>query len=72
MKLDAHPLVVAAAMGLLGPAALSSIGEEREGARVQEAWGAESTEEWFPGESSPDPAELHRVEIEWLKHRAQS
>ncbi|MEQ1507678.1 MAG: hypothetical protein ABMB14_35945 [Myxococcota bacterium] len=76
MKFDAHPMVVAAALGLLGPVAL--IDEEEDGESSGEcsecsesmaadkSWGEGHRLEWEPGDA-PDPAEFHRVEIEWLK-----
>ncbi len=68
MKFDAHPLVVAAAMGLLNPAALAAVGEEGEGFELHDAHvGEPPTEGWTPAAEPPDAAELHRVEIEWLK-----
>lgn len=67
MKLDAHPLVVAVAMGLLNPAALVDVDEDEE-SRIEQVTEdpGEHWERMFP---EPDPAELHRVEIEWLKHQ---
>ncbi|MCB9689545.1 MAG: hypothetical protein H6735_31195 [Alphaproteobacteria bacterium] len=64
MKLDAHPLVVAVAMGLLNPAALVDVEDDE--AIVEHVSADESWEPMFP---APDEAELHRVEIEWLKHQ---
>jgi hypothetical protein len=68
MKIDAHPLVVAVALGLLGPGVLLRDEEEREepceGCRDHDLEPAVSP--WEPG-PAPDPEEFHRVEIEWLK-----
>ena len=64
--MDAHPLVVAVALGLLGPAALASEDEEEEGAAHAASPPAGTHEvAWSPG-PAPDADELHRVEIEWL------
>ena len=70
MKLDAHPLVVAVALGLLGPAALASEDEEDEDvAHASSPLPASQHEPvWTPG-PAPDADEIHRVEIEWLKSR---
>ena len=67
MKLEAHPLVVAVALGLLGPGALVEE-DEQESEAPCSGCGDPNTAvaEWEPGEA-PDPAEFHRVEIEWLK-----
>jgi hypothetical protein len=72
MKIDAHPLVVAVALGLLGPGVLLREEEEREEPcegcpdHDHESEYAPTTAQWEPGEA-PDPEEFHRVEIEWLK-----
>ena len=69
MKLDAHPLVVAVALGLLGPAALASEDEEEGAAHASSPPPGPSSEvAWSPG-PAPDADEIHRVEIEWLKQR---
>jgi hypothetical protein len=69
MKLDAHPLVVAVALGLLGPAALASEDEDEGAAHASSPPEGSTTEtEWSPG-PPPDADEFHRVEIEWLKAR---
>lgn len=65
MKIDAHPLVVAVALGLLGPGVLIERDEEED----EPCAGCSESEpkaEWEPGDA-PDPEEFHRVEIEWLK-----
>jgi hypothetical protein len=68
MKIDAHPLVVAVALGLLGPGVLLREDEERdepcEGCQDHEL--DTNISQWEPG-PAPDPEEFHRVEIEWLK-----
>ncbi|MEQ1564595.1 MAG: hypothetical protein ABMA64_03070 [Myxococcota bacterium] len=61
MKFDAHPLVVAVALGLLGPGALV---EEERGEGCDSPLRCEG--EWEPGEA-PSADEFHRVELEWLK-----
>ena len=66
MKLEAHPLVVAVALGLLGPGALVEEDEPDTEAPCSDCEGRNSVAEWEPGEA-PDPEEFHRVEIEWLK-----
>jgi hypothetical protein len=69
MKVDAHPLVVAVALGMLGPAALLDEDDRDEA----ECLGCEleddkvvTTEGWQPG-PAPSADEFHRVELEWLK-----
>lgn len=73
MKIDAHPLVVAVALGLLGPGVLMERGEEGDdpftgcgGSEDPCSDDRDTRLEWEPGET-PDPEEFHRVEIEWLK-----
>jgi hypothetical protein len=61
MKVDAHPLMVAVALGFLGPAALA--GEDDDESPL--AFGiSDSTTEYEPG-PAPDADELQRVELEW-------
>lgn len=76
MKIAAHPLVVAVALGLVAPEAL----EERAtdgttGPRAVDhspaapdlaAHHEAPATEWSPAEL-PSAEELHRVELEWLK-----
>jgi hypothetical protein len=57
MKLDAHPLVVAVALGLLGPVALE--GEE------DEASAAANCGRCDADDGEPDTEEIARVEEEW-------
>jgi hypothetical protein len=64
MKLEAHPLVVAVALGLLGPGAL--VEEDEQDSETSCSGCSNAVAEWEPGEA-PDPEEFHRVEIEWLK-----
>jgi hypothetical protein len=66
LSLEAHPLVVAAALGLLGPAALAFEEEEEESAPCAGCPESAVAQEWEPG-PAPDPEEFHRVELEWLK-----
>lgn len=63
MKFDAHPLAVAVALGLLGPGVLETEDEHED---TEVADGHTRVVEYEPG-PMPDPDELHRVEIEWLK-----
>lgn len=65
MKLEVHPLVVAVALGLLGPGALVEEDESEE-VPCTGCGDSHTVTEWEPGEA-PDPDEFHRVEIEWLK-----
>ena len=72
MKVDAHPLLVAVALGLLGPAVLETE-DDRDDSETSLflktsdlELGESPTNDWDPG-MAPDAAELHRVEIEWLK-----
>jgi hypothetical protein len=62
MKLDAHPMVVAVALGLLGPGAL--IEEDDEATCASCADAAEPSASWEPG-PAPDPEEFHRVALAW-------
>jgi hypothetical protein len=67
MKLEAHPLVVAVALGLLGPGALVEDDEPEDSeTSCSGCPNTDAVAEWEPGEA-PDPDEFHRVEIEWLK-----
>lgn len=74
MKVAAHPLVVAVALGLIAPDALEAqpLMEPPECADCPDPGsfiGGSTTlevSEWAPGES-PSDEELHRVELEWLK-----
>ena len=68
MKLEAHPLVVAVALGLLGPGALVADEDDTDGASYNEDGDGPTTTvaEWEPG-VAPNAEEFHRVEIEWLK-----
>jgi hypothetical protein len=65
MKLNAHPMVVAVALGLLGPGAL--LGEDEEATCESSSGPAPTTtglDGWQPG-APPDPEEFHRVAVEW-------
>lgn len=66
MKLEAHPLVVAVALGLLGPGALVEEDDFDSDAPCSGCDDTNTVADWEPGEA-PDPEEFHRVEIEWLK-----
>jgi hypothetical protein len=68
MKLDAHPLVVAVALGLLGPGALAS--EEDEDSRAEACCPPSPDHDAFGDE--PDTDEIARVEREWATIRAGS
>jgi len=63
MKFDAHPMVVAVALGLLGPVALASEDEEE----------AETTASCLPTADGtadePDTDEIARVELAWSQLR---
>jgi hypothetical protein len=61
MKLDAHPLVVAVALGLLGPSALAS--EEDEESPAAACCPPPADDGAFGDE--PDTEEIARVEREW-------
>jgi hypothetical protein len=63
MKLDAHPIVVAVALGLLGPVALAAEDEDDEPAAASSP---PPDQEWG---SEPDTEEIARVELEWSKVR---
>lgn len=71
MKVAAHPLVVAVALGLLAPQALEAAAPEQpptchdDDDSVADDAGT-TTVVWEPGEA-PSPEEIHRVELEWLK-----
>jgi len=65
MKLDAHPLVVAVALGLLGPVALADEDEEETAAA---ACCPPPADEFAMGDE-PDTDEIARVELEWAKIR---
>ena len=67
MKLEAHPLLVAVALGLLGPSVLEEDDTEEVPCSGCGDDDNSAVAEWEPGEA-PDPDEFHRVEIEWLKH----
>jgi hypothetical protein len=67
MKLEAHPLLVAVALGLLGPGVLEEDDTEEVPCSGCGDDDKNAVAEWEPGEA-PDPEEFHRVEIEWLKH----
>jgi hypothetical protein len=62
MKLDAHPLVVAVALGLLGPGALD--GDEEEDPTCASCDRVEDP--YAPGDE-PDTDEIARVELEWSR-----
>lgn len=77
MKVAAHPLVVAAALGLLGPEALEGLGEEEEAPCV----GCSSEDSSNPPDDlgrveqtlftveAPSNEEMARVEDAWRKLR---
>ena len=69
MKVDAHPLLVAVALGLLGPAVLETEDDRDDSEtsltlKTGDLELGETTHDWDPGHA-PDAAELHRVELEW-------
>lgn len=69
MKFEAHPLVVAAALGLIGPGALiEDLDEDSEDQpeRIVEVDGWEP-DFGFGDLQAPAADEFHRVELEWLK-----
>lgn len=61
-RIAVHPLVVAAAFGLLGPAAMADDLDDGEFLSVDDG---SST----PGDVVVDPAEFARVEAEWFAVR---
>ncbi len=70
MKLDAHPLVVAVALGLLGPGALAS--EDDDEAPAAACGRPPCNEAGDPpgddaGDGAPDTDEIARAELEWAK-----
>lgn len=65
MKVAAHPLVVAVALGLLAPDALEAHPVEKTSPSA-DCPDAHSHSRWEPAEP-PSDEELHRVELEWLK-----
>ncbi len=74
MKVAAHPLMVAVALGLVAPSALEAVEEDdRERDRTLAPLFPEDDEirvtqpeAWEPGEA-PSADEFHRVELEWLR-----
>ncbi len=68
MKVVAHPLVVAVALGLLAPQALEAEAAEPTTTCLGDGdIGGEATSSvWEPSEA-PSAEEIHRVELEWLK-----
>jgi hypothetical protein len=64
MKLDAHPLIVAVALGMLGPGAL--VDDDGDDTELFSAGEDDKVATWEPG-PAPSPEEFHRVELEWLK-----
>lgn len=73
MKVVAHPMVVAVALGLLGPTALAQ--EEREDAAPDCASCGEDSNHFMMSEldmselAEPEEGEWHRVEQAWLEAR---
>jgi hypothetical protein len=63
MKLDAHPIVVAVALGLLGPVALA---EEEDDESAAAACCPPPTDDHAFGDE-PDTDEIARVEQEWAR-----
>jgi hypothetical protein len=66
MKVDAHPLLVAVALGLLGPAVLEADDDrdDSDASSMFKIADEAETPAWEPG-PAPDPEEFHRVELEW-------
>lgn len=64
MKLDAHPMVVAVALGLLGPGVLFEEDDEESCATCGHDPADPVAESWEPG-PAPDPEEFHRVALLW-------
>lgn len=71
MKFEAHPLVVAAALGLIGPGALpGALGEDLDDDTEDRPERIVEVDGWEPDFSelqAPAAEEFHRVELEWLK-----
>ena len=70
MKVAAHPLVVAVALGLLAPDALESYTPDTKPSPCIDCDEAKADSEqetaWQPSEA-PSAEEFHRVEVAWLK-----
>jgi len=65
MKVAAHPLLVAVALGLLAPPALEAVNDEVTRRRDHASTDPEPDAPVLVSE--PDADDLHRVEIEWLR-----
>lgn len=70
MKVAAHPLVVAVALGLIAPDALEAQAPAESSAPCANCPDGHVSE-WNPAEV-PSAEELHRVEIEWLRATSSS
>ena len=72
MKVVAHPLVVAVALGLVAPDTLEVAEPEPKVAPCEGCPGELSTSSaWEPTEA-PSAEEFHRVELEWLAATKQA
>src|SRR5687767_10765162 len=71
MKVDAHPLLVAVALGLLGPAVLETEDDRDDSESMLRLEPSDVPKEWEPG-PAPDPEEFHRVELQWTEGYASS
>ena len=68
MKIVAHPLIVAVALGLLGPTALESdapVSDQRPGIEPDLRSGASS----LLGTDAPSAEDFERVQLEWEEAR---